>query len=77
VKSLRGSSREQQCILFDVFLALVLGAGERLSRPPVVGNLVVVPLGEHRNFSVEREHVLVEQVVFVVAAEFGERFRRL
>src|SRR5215467_13282376 len=77
VESSRSSSREQQSVLLDVFLALVLGARERLSRPPVIGNLVIVPLGEHRNPGVEREHVLVEQVVFVVAAKFGQRFRRL
>ena len=55
----------------------MLGARERFARPPVIGNLVIVPLREHGNLGVEREHVFVEQVVFVVSAELGQRFRRL
>ena len=68
---------ERERVLLDVFLALVLGARQRLARPPVVGDLVIVPLREHRDLGVEREQVLVEQIVFVVAAEFGQRLGRL
>ena len=65
----RHAQHELVCIL----LALMFGAGERLPRPPVVGNLMVVPLPEDRHFRVERAHILVEQIVFVVAAELGQR----
>jgi len=37
-------------VLVDIFLALVLVARQRLGRPPVVGDLVVVPLREHWDF---------------------------
>ena len=69
--------REQQRIVLDIFLALVLSAGQRLARPPVVGHLVIIPLREDRHFGIESSHVLVEQVVLVVAAELGERLRGL
>ena len=68
---------QQQGIALDVFLARVLGAGQRLARPPVVGDLVIVPLREDRHLGIEREHVPVHEIVFVVAAELGERLRRL
>ena len=42
-------------------------------RVPVVGDLVVVPLGEHRRRGIEPTHVLVHQVVGVVAAKLGQR----
>ena len=46
----------------------MLGAGERLARPPIVEDLVVVPLRDRRDLGIEREQVLVEQIVFPVAA---------
>ena len=46
---------------------------QRHAGPPVVGDLVVVPLREHRDLGVEGAQIMVEQVVFVVAAEVGER----
>jgi hypothetical protein len=45
----------------------------QLPRTPVVAHLVIVPLGEHRHLGVEGAQVRVEQIVFVVAAEVGER----
>jgi hypothetical protein len=48
--------------------APMLGAGERLARPPIVEHLVVVPLRDGRDLGIEREQVLVEQIVFPVAA---------
>src|SRR5262249_26883241 len=72
-----GARREDQCVLLDVFLALMLGAGQRLARPPIVAHLVIVPLREDGDFGVEGTHVLVEQIVFVVAAELGQRLRWL
>jgi hypothetical protein len=38
---------------------------------------VIVPLRENRHLGIEGEHVLVEQIVFVVTAELGERLRGL
>ena len=49
--------------------ARVVGAERR----PVVGHLMIVPLREHRYLRVERAHVFVEQIVFVIAAKLGER----
>ncbi len=72
-----GAGREQQCVLLAVLLAQQLRTRDRFARPPVVQHLVIVPLREDRDLGVEREHVLVEQIVFVVAAEFGERLGRL
>jgi hypothetical protein len=46
-----------------------------LARPPGVGDLVVVPLREHRHLGVESAHVRVEKIVFVVAAVVGDRCR--
>ena len=51
----------------------VAGAVERHPRAPIVGDLVIVPLREHRDLGIERAQVPVEQVVFVVAAKVGER----
>ena len=70
-----GACCQQQGVLLDIFLALVLGARQRLARPPIVGHLVIIPLCEDRHLGIERAHVRVEQIVFVVAAELGERFR--
>ncbi len=55
----------------------MLRARERLSRPPVVGDFVIVPLRDDRNFAIEGEHIPVEQIVFVVAAKLGQRLGRL
>jgi len=68
-----GACCQQQGFLLDIFLALVLGARQRLARPPIVGHLVIIPLCEDRHLGIERAHVRVEQIVFVVAAELGER----
>jgi hypothetical protein len=72
-----GARRQQQGALLDIFLALVLGAGERLAGPPIVAHFVIVPLREDRHFGTEGEYVPVEQVVLVVAAELGKRLRHL
>src|SRR4029079_452777 len=76
VKSAGGACRQQQGIFFHVFFALMLGARQWFARPPVVGYLVIVPWREHRNLCVERAQILVEQIVFVVAAKLSERFGR-
>ncbi len=55
----------------------VPGVVEDLARVPVVGRLVVVPLGEDGDLGVEAPDVVVEQVVLVVAAELGQRLRHL
>jgi len=47
---------------------MMLGAGERLARPPIVEDLVVVPLRDRGDLGIEREQVLVEQIVFPIAA---------
>jgi hypothetical protein len=46
---------------------------DRHSRAPVVGDLVIVPLRQHRNLGIERAQVAIEQIVFVVAAKIRER----
>jgi hypothetical protein len=46
---------------------MMLAAGERLARPPIVEDLVVVPLRDRGDLGIEREQVLVEQIVFPVA----------
>ena len=46
---------------------------KRLARPPIVGDVVIVPLGEDWNLAIECEHVSIKQIVFVVAAELGQR----
>ena len=51
--------------------ALVVAAQRR----PVVGHLVIVPLREHRDLGVEGAKVLVEPVVFIVAAKLRETVR--
>ena len=51
----------------------IVGSG--LARPPVIGDLVVVPLREDWNLGVELPQILVEQIVFVIAAIIGERLR--
>jgi hypothetical protein len=38
---------------------------------------MVVPLREHRHLGIERAQIRIEQIVFVVAAEIGERPRNL
>ena len=72
-----GARGELERILLDIFLAAMLRARERLTRPPVVGDFVIVPLREDRNLAIEREHVLIEQIVFVVATELRQRLGRL
>src|SRR5258708_10922049 len=42
----------------------------------VIGDLVVVPLGEDRDFAIEGEHVTVEQIVFIGAAKFVQSLGR-
>ena len=46
VEGAAGARRQQQRVLLDVFLALMLGPRQRLARPPVIADLVVVPLAE-------------------------------
>ena len=50
---------------------LVGGADRR----PVVGDLVIVPLREHRHLGVEGAQIVVEQIIFVVGAELFEAVR--
>ena len=70
--------RDDQIVLLDVLLRDEFRARvHRFARPPIVENFVIVPLREHRDFGVERAEILVEQVVFIVAAEFCERLGRL
>jgi hypothetical protein len=52
----------------------MLGAGEGLARPPIVEDLMVVPLRNGRDIGIERDQVLVEQIVFPVAAVVVEGF---
>ena len=44
-------ARGERSSVVDVFLAQMLGAGQRLAGPPVVGDLVVVPLREDRHLA--------------------------
>jgi hypothetical protein len=48
---------------------------ERHARTPVVGDFVIVPLGEQRDLGIELAQVRIEQVVFVIAAEVRQRLR--
>src|SRR5262249_37690035 len=59
-------------VLLGIFLALVLGSGQRLLWPPVVCDLVIIPLRKHGNLSVEGEQVLVEEVVLIVGTKLDE-----
>src|SRR5262249_29282919 len=34
---------------------------------------MIVPLGEYRHFGIERPHISVEQIIFVIAAKLRER----
>jgi hypothetical protein len=52
---------------------VLFGACQRLAGPPVVVDLVVVPLREDGHFGIERQNVLIEQVIFEIAAKFVER----
>ncbi len=59
---------------------IVAGApspSKRLARAPVIGDLVIVPLREHRHLGIECPHISVEQIVFVIAAKVRERARNL
>ena len=58
----------------DAALGVRTLPGEHLGRIPVVEHFVVVPDHELRHRRVEAPHVLVEQVVAMVAAELVERF---
>ncbi len=68
---LRGP-RRQQVDALDLVGGLLGVAREVLVREPVVQDLVVVPLREHRHLRVEPPEVGVHQVVRVVAAELGQ-----
>src|SRR6516162_1996110 len=57
--------------------ALLFGACQRLTGPPVVVDLVVVPLREDGYFGIECQDIPIEQIVFEVAAKFVERLRGL
>ncbi len=48
---------------------VVTGRVDAADRRPVVGHFVIVPLREHCHLRVEGAQVLVEQVVFIVAAK--------
>src|SRR5262245_1784433 len=63
-----GACAEEERGLLVIVPAPMLGAGEQLARPPIVEDLVVVPLRERWDLGIEREQVLVEQIVFPVAA---------
>ena len=56
----------------NAFVDVASPAG-RLARTPVVGDFVIIPLRKQRHLGIEREQILVEQVVFVVAAKLRER----
>jgi hypothetical protein len=43
-------------------------------RRPVIGHFMVVPLRQHRHLCIEGAQILVEQVVFVVAAKLRDVF---
>ena len=58
-------------------LHLVPVVGQDLGGAPVVAHLVVVPEHDLRDLGVEAAHVLVEEVVEVVAPELVERLRDL
>src|SRR6516165_1770800 len=55
----------------------MLGTRQHLARPPIVGDLVIIPLAEDRNLGIERAYVAIEKVVLVVAAKLAEGFRGL
>src|SRR5262245_28121274 len=57
---------------------VVAGAGCAASRRvwrPIIADFVIVPLREDRHLGIERPHILIEQIVFVIAAKLGERAR--
>src|SRR5579885_1615347 len=69
----RAARAAMMVVLLDIFLGDQFGARVHgLARPPVVEHLVIVPLRKDRDFGVEGAEVLVEQIVFVGAAELGE-----
>jgi hypothetical protein len=51
---------------------VVAGLVDAADRRPVVGHFMIVPLREHRHLGVESAQVLVEQIVFIVAAKLVE-----
>src|SRR5262249_36075892 len=55
----------------------MLGTRQHLARPPIVGDLVVIPLAEDGDLGIERTDIAVEKVVLVVATKLAERFRGL
>ena len=63
-----GRPRHQQRAAVLGVAGLVGGADRR----PVIGDFMVVPLRQHRHLRIEGAQILVEQVVFVVAAKLRE-----
>ncbi len=57
----------------QALLAIAVAVADSAAGDPVVGDLVIVPLREDRHLGVERAQVRVGEIVFVVAAELGER----
>src|SRR5262249_3772744 len=57
-----GARAEEERGLLVIVPTPVLGAGERLARPPIVEHLVVVPLRDRGDLGIEREQVLVEEI---------------
>ncbi|GEK73421.1 hypothetical protein HHA04nite_19650 [Halomonas halophila] len=64
-EGLAAAGGQQRGVLLGVAVVF-----QQLAGIPVVGGLVVVPLGQHRHLGVEAPHVGVQQVVGVLAAEF-------
>ena len=73
VECTTGARCENEPVLRDIMPALLFRAGQRFAGPPVVVDLVVVPLREDGHFGIERQDILIEQVVFEIAAKFVER----
>src|SRR5262245_31947414 len=68
------SATSERCKQQRVFY-VVAAAIERFTGPPVLHNLMIVPLGKNGHLGVELPQIRVEQVVFVVATIAGESRR--
>ena len=62
--------------LESIVVLAILARAQTLLRIPVVGRFVVVPGSDQGDGSMERQDVLIEQVVEVIATEVIERGRR-
>jgi hypothetical protein len=53
-------------------IAGLVGAADRR---PIIGHFMIVPLREHRHLRIEGAQIVVEQIVFIIAAKLREAVR--